>query len=74
MIQTKQNLLKQAGLCVWIGLTVYVWFALNVPEEFMIKQRVPTMISRYVVATRELVWPYVFRQYIYAEKNTKEGK
>lgn len=72
MIQTKSNLIKQAALCAWIGLTVYVWVALNVSAEFLVNYRVPEMISRYVIASRELVYPYVFRQYIFAEKNKKE--
>ena len=67
-----KSFFKQAALCIWIGLTVYVWFTLNVPE-YMIS-RAPSIISQTMLKTHKLVWPYVYRQYIFVEKDSKEGK
>lgn len=70
-VQTKPNFLKQVVLCIWIGLTVYVWFAVNEPE---CKISPTIIVSQIGGKTREIVWPYIYRQYIFAEENPKEGK
>jgi hypothetical protein len=72
MIQTKPNFLKQVLLCVWIGLTVFLWLTVNVSESRI--SRAPLIISQLMTKTREIVWPYIYRQYIFAEENPKEGK
>jgi hypothetical protein len=71
MIQTKPNFLKQVVLCVWIGLTIFVWLTVNISESRI--SRAPLIISQPMIKTREIVWPYIYRQYIFAEK-PKEGK
>jgi hypothetical protein len=71
MIQTKSNFLKQVVLCVWIGLTVFVWLAVNISESRI--SRAPLIISQLMTKTREIVWPYIYRQYIFAE-DPKERK
>lgn len=72
MIQSKSDFLKQVVLCIWIGLTVFVWLTVNVSESKI--SRAPLIISQLMTKTREMAWPYIYRQYIFAEKNPKEGK
>lgn len=70
MIQKEPSFLKQVVLCAWIGITVFVWLTLNTPAPCV----VPSIIAKFMTKTREIVWPYIYRQYIFAEENPKEGK
>lgn len=72
MKQTKLNLLKQIVLCAWMALTIYVWLILNLGGARYWKL-VP-IISQSNIKARELVWPFIYRPYIYAEKKSNERK
>jgi hypothetical protein len=72
MIKTKPIVLKQLALCVWIWLTLFVWFTVNLSESTIL--HAPPFISEPMIKTRNFVWPYIYRQYIFAEKNSKSGK
>jgi len=70
MIQKKPSFLKQVALCVWIGITVFVWLTVNTP----VPRVVPSIIAKFMNKTRELVWPYIYRQYIFGEDPKEGGK
>lgn len=72
MNQTKSYFLKQLLICIWIALSVFVWLAVNLSESRI--SRAPLIISQPLMKTREFVWPYIYRQYIFAEKDSQERK
>lgn len=66
MIQSRSDILKQVLCGVWAVLTVFIWLAVNLPESRMFRSF--PVISQTMVKTRKVVWPYIYRQYIFAEK------
>lgn len=58
-------------LSIWIIISLYVWFVLNGYPNLKFKEKLPACVRTVIAKTKNSVWPYVWREYIYAEKKEK---
>ncbi len=69
-LPTTQNLIyhcKQLLLIVWVILTTFIWLLLYGTNPLILK--VSPLTYKMMIQTRNVILPYVYRQYIYVERN-----
>ncbi|MCL5407126.1 MAG: hypothetical protein M1429_01370 [Patescibacteria group bacterium] len=61
----------QLILIFWILGCLYVWLTLEFvtnPGLIMIRPNIPPRISNILGKSRQMIWPYVWKDYVYTQK------
>ena len=62
--------LVQIVLVLWIIACMYVWFVLDGSPTYT-SRHFPSKVRVAIQKTRGYIWPYIWRQYVYADSNDK---
>ena len=67
MIKKSINFLFCLMVIFWITVCLYVWWILNKTPGFESISKFSPKITIIVQDSSDRIWPYVWRQYIYAQ-------
>lgn len=70
------KIVLEITLCLWIAASIYVWIALSYSGPRIATLQGASYVDKtkaVIVQSRELIRPYVWRQYVYAKKKSKES-
>ena len=60
--------LLEIALSFWIMTCMYLWVVSSENLRGYTMRRFPSRVTSVIEKTRERVWPYIWRQYIYADQ------
>ena len=69
-MKRKNKRMPEMILCLWILIVVVVWAALDMNPMVQSNHYLPQSIKVSFAKVQKIIWPYVFREYIYAEKES----
>ena len=73
-MKRKNQRMAEMILCLWILIVVVVWAALDMNSMVQSNRYLPQSIKVSFAKGQEIIWPYVFREYIYAEKESNRKR
>jgi hypothetical protein len=57
----------EIALIFWIMTCMYLWVVSSENLRGYVMRKFPSRVVSVIETTRERIWPYIWRQYIYAE-------
>lgn len=60
--------LLEIALIFWIMTCMYLWVVSSENLRERVMRRFPSRVVSVIEATRERIWPCIWRQYIYADQ------
>lgn len=61
-------------LIFWIMTCMYLWVVSSENLRGYVTRRFPSRVVSVIERTREWIWPYIWRQYIYADQAPLRGE
>lgn len=62
--------LAEIVLVIWVATCMYAWFVLDGSAAYT-SRHFPAKVRIVIQETRKRIWPYVWRQYIFADPKNK---